>query len=199
MAKHLPTPEQRTAFCSGVGEQLLQQMMPDAQQRLRRAAQKGEPLDMHGLSASHCRADLFDMSVLHHAVYCTTCLSGEWQPVHTDAAPCLLGYAHTGGSSSQQAPAAAVLSELQQLLQRLQQSSYICGYQLVWGSLPGGWPGDWAVSEPQFVDAEDVLQQPEPIAGGSVFQVGETGLLLLAARGWLTRSPHRCVWPARAA
>lgn len=89
-----------------------------------------------------------------------------------DAAPLLLGYAHTGGSSSQQAPAAAVLSELQQLLQRLQQSGYICGYQLVWGSLPGDWPGDWAVSEPQFVDADDVLQQPEPIAGGSVFQVG---------------------------
>lgn len=98
--------------------------------------------------------------------------SSEWQSAHTDAAPLLLGYAHTGGSSSQQAPAATVLSELQQLLQRLQQSGYICGYQLVWGSLPGGWPGDWAVSEPQFVDADDVLQQPEPIAGGSVFQVG---------------------------
>jgi hypothetical protein len=79
---------------------------------------------------------------------------------------------HTGSGNTQQAPAAAVLSELQQLLQRLQQSGYICGYQLVWGSLPGGWPGDWAVSEPQYVDADDVLQQAEPIAGGSVFQVG---------------------------
>jgi hypothetical protein len=39
VAKHLPTPEQRTAFCSGVGEQLLQQLMPDVQQQLQAATQ----------------------------------------------------------------------------------------------------------------------------------------------------------------
>lgn len=77
VAKHLPTPEQRTAFCSGMGEQLLQQMMPDVQQRLRAAAQKGMPLDVHGLRLTHCRADLFDTSVLQHpsyvSVYAPTC------------------------------------------------------------------------------------------------------------------------------
>lgn len=41
VAKHLPTPEQRTTFCTGVGEQLLQQMMPELQQQLQAAAQKG--------------------------------------------------------------------------------------------------------------------------------------------------------------
>lgn len=79
-----------------------------------------------------------------------------------------------GSSSShgpQQAAAADVLQGLQQVLQRLQQGGYICSYQLVWDSLPGGWPGDWATSEPQLVDAEDVLQQRTLIAPGSVFQV----------------------------
>lgn len=41
VAKHLPTPEQRTVFCSGVGEQLLQQLMPDIQQQLQQAATQG--------------------------------------------------------------------------------------------------------------------------------------------------------------
>lgn len=78
----------------------------------------------------------------------------------------------TAGGGSKQAPAAEVLSALKQLLQRLQQGGYICGYQLVWDSLPGGWPGDWATSEPQFVDADEVLLQREPIPTDSVFQVG---------------------------
>jgi hypothetical protein len=43
VAKHLPTPEQRTAFCSGVGEQLLQQLMPDVQQQLQAASQGARP------------------------------------------------------------------------------------------------------------------------------------------------------------
>lgn len=72
VAKHLPTPEQRTAFCSGVGEQLLQQMMPDVQQRLRTAAQKGMHLDVHGLRLTHCRCDLLDASVLQHPGYAPT-------------------------------------------------------------------------------------------------------------------------------
>lgn len=88
--------------------------------------------------------------------------------------PCPAFVRPAGGSSSQdpqQAPAADVLQGLHELLQRLQQGGYICSYQLVWGSLPGGWPGDWAVSEPRLVDADDVLQQRTAIAPGSVFQV----------------------------
>lgn len=42
VAKHLPSPEQRTAFCTGVGQQLLQQLLPEAQQQLQAAAQRGE-------------------------------------------------------------------------------------------------------------------------------------------------------------
>lgn len=38
VARHLPTPEQRTAFCSEVGEQLLQQLMPQQRQQLQAAA-----------------------------------------------------------------------------------------------------------------------------------------------------------------
>lgn len=96
-------------------------------------------------------------------------------PHHTQEAPTIIACVHPvfspAAGGSRQAPAADVLLGLQQLLQRLQQGGYICGYQLVWGSLPGGWPGDWAVSEPQLVDAEDVLQQQAAIAPGSVFQV----------------------------
>lgn len=46
MAKHLPTPEQRTAFCSGVGEALLQQLAPELPQQLqqqRAAAARASP------------------------------------------------------------------------------------------------------------------------------------------------------------
>lgn len=87
--------------------------------------------------------------------------------------------------SAGQAPAAAVLQALRELLQLLQQGGYICGYQLVWDSQPGGWPGDWATSEPQLVDAEGVLQQQGPITAGSVFQVGSVGLMELT-----TVRPH---------
>jgi len=41
VARHLPTPEQRTLFCSEVGEQLLQQLMPQQRQQLQAAAAGG--------------------------------------------------------------------------------------------------------------------------------------------------------------
>jgi hypothetical protein len=71
---------------------------------------------------------------------------------------------------ARKAPAAAVIASVQQLLDLLQQRGYICGWQLVLGSLPGGWPADWSMSEQQLVGLED-LQQQEPLPVGLVFQV----------------------------
>lgn len=62
---------------------------------------------------------------------------------------------------------------LQQLLQQLRYGGFICGYQLVWGSLPGSWPANWVTSEAPFVDADQAMMQQEPIAAGTVFQVGQ--------------------------
>jgi hypothetical protein len=72
----------------------------------------------------------------------------------------------TGG----QVPAAAVISSVQQLLGLLQERGYICGWQLVLGSLPGGWPADWSVAEQQVVGLEDVQQQQQ-FPAGLQFQV----------------------------
>jgi hypothetical protein len=64
-----------------------------------------------------------------------------------------------------QVPAAAIITSVQQLLGLLQQRGYICGWQLVLGSLPGGWPADWSVAEQQVVGLEDVQQQQQLPAG----------------------------------
>lgn len=55
--------------------------------------------------------------------------------------------ASPGGVASNAAAAEAV----QRLMSRLQQSGYTCGWQLVWGEQPGGWPPDWYRTEPQVV------------------------------------------------
>jgi hypothetical protein len=62
------------------------------------------------------------------------------------------------------------MSSVQLLLDLLQQRGYICGWQLVLGSLPGGWPADWSVSEQQLLGLEDLHQQ-EPFPAGLLFQV----------------------------
>uniref|UniRef100_A0A383VZF7 Uncharacterized protein n=1 Tax=Tetradesmus obliquus TaxID=3088 RepID=A0A383VZF7_TETOB len=106
VARHLPTPQQRTAFCAAAGGVLLQQLAPELLTSLKEAA----------------------------------AASGE------------------GGGK---APAAAVIKAVQQLLNLLQQRGYICGWQLVLGSLPGGWPADWSVAEQQLVGLEDLQQQQQ--------------------------------------
>ncbi|KAF6256925.1 hypothetical protein COO60DRAFT_59654 [Scenedesmus sp. NREL 46B-D3] len=113
VARHLPTPQQRTAFCAAVGAVLLQQLAPEALTSLGTAA---------------------------------------------------------AAADRRRAPAAALIASAQQLLDLLQRRGYICGWQLVLGSLPGGWPADWSVSEQQLAGLEGVQQQ-EPLPPGLVFQV----------------------------
>lgn len=75
-------------------------------------------------------------------------------------------------AQQQQAPAGVMLQSILDVLVMLQQGGYLCGWQLVWGSQPGSWPGDWTSREPQVVDADDVLQQQLlPLPPGSVFQI----------------------------
>lgn len=79
--------------------------------------------------------------------------------------------AFPASADRRRAPAAALIASAQQLLDLLQRRGYICGWQLVLGSLPGGWPADWSVSEQQLAGLEGVQQQ-EPLPPGLVFQVG---------------------------
>jgi hypothetical protein len=80
------------------------------------------------------------------------------QHTHTWCTPHL----HTGG----QVPAALLLQATRDLLSQLQAGGYLCGYQVVWGSLPGGWPGDWASSQPQLLGPDQQELQVPPSPGG---------------------------------
>ncbi|GAX78310.1 hypothetical protein CEUSTIGMA_g5752.t1 [Chlamydomonas eustigma] len=54
-------------------------------------------------------------------------------------------------------PASRLISVVQQLLERLQSQGYMCGYQIVWGEVPGTWPEDWMKSQPRVVVAEQLM------------------------------------------
>eukprot|EP00882_Tetradesmus_deserticola_P020951 GHRQ01022644.1.p1 GENE.GHRQ01022644.1~~GHRQ01022644.1.p1 ORF type:complete len:196 (+),score=84.50 GHRQ01022644.1:453-1040(+) len=95
-------------------------------------------------------------------VWCLAQLLSVWRPCLFGASPAM--------TERRRAPAAAVVDSMQQLLNLLQQRGYVCGWQLVLGSLPGGWPADWSVSQQQLVGMEDVQQQ-EPLPAGLTFQV----------------------------
>ena len=64
---------------------------------------------------------------------------------------------------------AAVVSLIVRLLDRLKAGGYCCSYQLVWGELPGGWPGNWMTVQATLEGGAP--EQATPAPAGLPFQI----------------------------
>jgi hypothetical protein len=78
--------------------------------------------------------------------------------------------------SSGAASEAAVAAAIQSLLKNLQAAGFVCGWQLVWGELQGGWPPDWYVQSPGLVGEPPAAGSSEEAGGSSGSSSGERQL-----------------------
>jgi hypothetical protein len=140
------SPQQRTALCRRVGELLLPQVAPGEAEALRREAARspGGERDRAGAPrpACDCRALLVCFATTFFHALCLSRLlrfeSEDLAQARGVRVPPPRGRPHPGAVSE-----AAAARAVQRLFDRLQSGGYVCGWQVVWGDQPGGWPPDW--------------------------------------------------------
>jgi hypothetical protein len=138
-ARHVASPEARSALCARVGELLLAEVAPGEADGLRRAAARAK--------AGACRR------VREGARRRRACpLRPPPHPRRPSQRPSLL----SSGAASE----AEVAGALTRLLSRLEACGYACGWQLVWGDTPGGWPSDWHARSPGLIGPDGAPAAP---------------------------------------